>query len=129
MSITWSDYMAHARSKGVMGREFYVIHSIPVASGEEIEANLPEHLAYQKMLEAEGILFAAGPMADEAGEVWSMEGLIVVRAESLDAARAIAEGDPMHSSGRKRFTIRPWLVNEGRIQLDIRLSEKSAAIP
>ena len=129
MSVNWTDYKERARSKGVMGREFYVIHSKPVADASELEAKLPEHLGYQKKLEAEGTLFAAGPMADEAGEVWSMEGLIVVRAGSLAEARGIAEQDPMHLAGLKEFTVRPWLVNEGRIQIDLRLSERAVSLP
>lgn len=129
MSIAWSDYKAHARSKGVMGREFFMVHSVPVANASDIEQALPDHLAYQKRLEEEGALFAAGPLADEAGATWSMEGLIILRAASLEEARAIAAGDPMHASGKKRFTVRPWLVNEGRLQVDVKLSSKSAILP
>lgn len=129
MSVSWADYMARARSKGVMGRELFMVHSVPAATAEEIEQGLPEHLAYQKQLEAEGLLFAAGPLADEAGAVWSMEGLIILRAASLQDANSIAANDPMHASGRKTFTVRPWLVNEGRIQIDISLSSKSAELP
>ena len=34
-------------------------------------------------------------------------------------------------SGKKKFTVRPWLdwLNEGRIQIDISLSSKSAQLP
>ena len=129
MSIGWSDYKEHARSKGVMGREFFMVHSVPVAPAQEIEQALPAHLDYQKKLEAEGTLFAAGPLADEAGAIWSMEGLIILRAPSLEAAQKIASEDPMHASGKKKFTVRPWLVNEGRIQIDVSLSSKSAQLP
>ncbi|MEM9027321.1 MAG: YciI family protein [Pseudomonadota bacterium] len=129
MAIAWSDYKEHARSKGVMGRELFMVHSVPVASADDLQAALPDHLAYQKKLEADGVLFAAGPLADEAGQAWSMEGLIILRAESLDDARRIAAADPMHQSGKKTFTVRPWLVNEGRIQVDISLSSKSARLP
>ena len=46
MSVDWSDNKEHTRSKGVMGREFFMIHSVPVALAEEIQQSLPEHLAY-----------------------------------------------------------------------------------
>jgi uncharacterized protein YciI len=129
MPISWSDFKDHARSKGVMGREFFMVHSVPVATAQEIEQGLPEHLAYQKKLEADGTLFAVGPLADEAGAVWLMEGLIILRAPSLEAAQKIASDDPMHASGKKKFTVRPWLVNEGRLQIDVSLSSKSAQLP
>ena len=112
-----------------MGREFFVVHSKPAAAADKIEQALPEHLAYQRKLEADGVLFAAGPLADEAGAIWSMEGLIVLRAASLEEAQQIAGSDPMHASGKKTFTVRPWLVNEGRFQVDISLSSKSATLP
>ena len=129
MSVDWSEYKQRARAKGVMGRELFMIHSVPVAAAEVIEAGLADHLAYQKKLEAEGVLFAAGPLADETGAVWSMEGLIILRAVSLGDARNIARADPMHASGAKTFTARPWLVNEGRLQIDILFSSKSAELP
>lgn len=51
-------------------------------------------------------------------------GLIVYRAESLGAARKIAEADPMHRSGARSFTIRRCLVNEGSLNVSVRLSTR-----
>ncbi len=50
-----------------LGRQMYVIHTVPKASREEIERLLPEHLQHQVRLEKDGIMFAAGPMANEDG--------------------------------------------------------------
>ena len=36
-----------------------------------------------------------------------------MRAESREAAVAIAERDPMHARGARTFTVRPWMINEG----------------
>ena len=49
-------------------------------------------------------------------------GLIIYRAESLNAARALAEGDPMHKSGARSFVLRRWMINEGSITLSANLS-------
>ena len=49
--------------------------------------------------------------------------MIIVRAASLDEARAIADADPMHSSGVRRYRIRPWLLNEGSYTVTVRYSE------
>lgn len=126
---SWEDYKARARAKGVLGRELFVVLSKPNASAAEIEQALGEHLAYQKRLESEGRLFAAGPLGDEAGEVWSMEGLVVLRASSLEEARALAAADPIHAGGYRTCTVRPWLLNEGRLIIDLSLSAKSAELP
>ena len=129
MTANWKEFVEYAGSRGVLAKELFVVHSRPVASAEEIRASLPDHLDYQKKLEGDGILFAAGPLADESGETWSMEGMIILRADTLEQARGFAEGDPMHASGKKEFTIRPWLLNEGRLQIDISLSRKAVELP
>ena len=72
-----------------IGRESFIVLSVPASSPDEIEHGLIEHLSYRKKLEADGHLFAAGPLADEAGEVWSMEGLIILGAQSLDHAHRL----------------------------------------
>ncbi len=50
-----------------------------------------EHLDYQRELESRGIMFAAGPLATTDEQHWNGEGLFVYRAESLAAAKAIAD--------------------------------------
>ena len=36
MSVEWSAYKEHARSKGVMGRELFMVHSVPVLHAGEL---------------------------------------------------------------------------------------------
>ena len=127
-SFPWQDYQDNARSKGVLAKELFMVHTRPVVPREQLLEILGEHLGYQEKLEAEGILFVAGPLADEQGVEWSGEGLIVYTAESLEKAREIAEADPMHSSGRREFTVRPWLLNEGCLNIQLRLSKRSSSL-
>ena len=49
--------------------------------------------------------------------------MIIIRAESIEAATVIAEADPMHSSGARKFRIRPWLMNEGGFNLRVTFSD------
>ena len=39
--------------------------------------------------------------------------MVIVRADTPAEAAAIAERDPMHKAGARRFRVRPWLINEG----------------
>jgi uncharacterized protein len=64
-------------------------------------------------LENEGVMFAAGPLSDDAEQEWPGDGLFIYRAGSRAAAVKLAEADPMHACGARRFTVRPWLLNEG----------------
>lgn len=120
--VAWTDYKAQARARGALALELYVAHSTPVAGPEGVKANLPDHLAYQADLERAGHLAFAGPMSDETGAHMQGVGLIIYRAESLEAARALAEADPMHKSGARSFVLRRWLINEGSFTLHVGLS-------
>ncbi len=120
---SWQDHIDHVSAKGVLAKRLYVILTTPTGAIDALAQHLGEHLAYQKDLEARGITFAAGPFADDAEQQWSGEGMIIVRAESMAQARAIADADPMHQSGVRSYRIRPWLLNEGSATVTVRYSE------
>ena len=70
-------------------------------------AHRSEHLAYLKSF-GDGLVFA-GPFLKEDGKTMCGS-LIVVEAPSLDAARAIAAGDPFSKLGVfEKVEVRPWL--------------------
>ena len=120
--VSWTDYKAGAVERGALALELYVAHSTPAAGPDAVKANLPDHLAYQADLERAGQLAFAGPMSDETGEHMQGMGMIIYRAESLEAARALAEADPMHKSGARSFVLRRWMINEGSLSLHVGLS-------
>lgn len=120
--VAWSDYKAHAIERGALALELYVAHSTPSGAPDDVKANLADHLAYQAELERAGKLAFAGPMSDETGAHMQGVGLIVYRADSLEEATALAEGDPMHKSGARSFVLRRWLINEGSLTLQVGLS-------
>ncbi len=110
-------------SRAMLQKQLYAIVTVPAGGIEPILAGMEEHLAFQVSLEAEGVLFAAGPMWSDDERSWEGDGLVVVRAGSRAEAVAIAERDPMHRSGARRFTVRPWMINEGTVT--IRLDHSS----
>ena len=105
--------------------ELYAVESTPCTSPEELRETLPAHLDYQKEQEKAGALVLAGPLSDDTGELMEGAGLIIYRAESLAAARNIADADPMHADGKRTYRLRRWLVNEGSLNFSVRLSEQS----
>lgn len=111
-------------SKGTMQKQFYVVFTRPVKGIEPVLKHLEEHLKFQVDLEKRGIMFGAGPFWDDDEATWSGEGMVIIRAESLAAAKAIAEMDPMHKSGARTFEVRPWLLNEGNITVHLTFSDK-----
>ncbi len=120
----WEEYKAHARERGALALELFVVESTASADGPPVPDVLPDHLAYQRDMEIEGNLAFAGPLSDLSGDLMEGTGMIVYRAESLDEARAMADGDPMHKTGARTYTLRRWLINEGNLSLSVGLSTK-----
>jgi len=122
----WQEYKRIAKERGALALELYVVNTKPVGPDANIPGTLPDHHAYQAELEAAGSLAFAGPVSDETGEEMLGEGMIIYRAASLEAARALADGDPMHARGVRTYTLRRWMLNEGSFTLTIGLSAKKA---
>jgi uncharacterized protein YciI len=109
-------------TQNMLQLQLYVVHTTPTSGMGPVMANLEAHLAYQVKMEEAGIYVAAGPHWEDDEETWKGDGMIVVRAKNLAEAHQVAEDDPMHSSGARKFTVRPWLVNEGTVSVRLNFS-------
>jgi uncharacterized protein YciI len=110
-------------SKGMLQLQLYVVFSTPANGVGPVMKNLEAHLAHQCKIEAEGIMFAAGPHWTDDEEYWNGEGMFVIRADSLAHARELAASDPMHLCGARTFKVRPWLINEGGLTAKLSFSD------
>lgn len=118
----FQDHVAASKAKGLLAMQLYVILSTVGDDLDLFQATFAEHLAYQKELEAKGVLFAAGPFADDEEENMAGQSLIIYRARNLAEAKELAANDPMHKVGAKTFRVRPWLVNEGGFTVKVTFS-------
>jgi uncharacterized protein len=100
----------------------FLIISTPVKPHEQVMAMLPTHLERQMELERQGILFSAGPLFEEGSQTPSA-GCIIIRAKDFEAARKIADGDPMHANGLRSYEIRRWKINEGSYSVTFTYSD------
>ncbi len=71
------------------------------------EPHLPAHLEYLRTLDRQGNLVLSGPFTDRTG------GMILLRAASLEEARAIAEADPLVVAGVDTYDLREWRLTGG----------------
>lgn len=115
-------------SKAMLQKQLYAIFTRPQNGLGPVFACIEEHLKFQVSLEKDGILFAAGPMWTDDEESWEGEGLVVVRAASREEAIAIAERDPMHTSGARSYSVRPWMINEGSTTVRLDFSSQTFEI-
>ena len=126
--VAWADYKKEAKSRGALALELYAAVSTPAKEPHDVKAALPDHLTYQAGLERAGALACAGPMSDETGDQMQGIGLIIYRAEGLEAARTLADGDPMHKSGARTYVLRRWMINEGSLTVSVGLSTNQATL-
>ena len=118
-SVPAAEIVALSKEKGFLAKQLYVVMTTPANGMGPVMKNIQAHLAFQESLEAQGIMFAAGPHWTDDEQSWEGDGMVVIRAASLSEARAIAEKDPMHASGARKCTVRPWLVNEGTVTIKL----------
>ncbi len=111
--------------EGMLQKQLYVVHTFPTDGLGPVMQNIEPHLKFQIELEEKGIMFGAGPFWDDAEEKWEGEGMVIIRAGSLAEAKDIAASDPMHKSGARSYTVRPWLLNEGAVTVKVRYSDGS----
>lgn len=114
--------------EGMLRLQLYAVFTTPANGLGPVMANIEEHLKFQIQLEADGIMLGAGPFWKDDEQTWGGEGMVIIRADSLAHAKEIAEKDPMHSSGARTFTVRPWLLNEGGLSVKVRFSDGSREI-
>lgn len=111
-----------------MGAELYFYITLPEVPFEEIVEVLPAHMDFVHTIEDGGIMVMGGQITPEGLNDAGGRGLIVIRAESFEEARAIADRDPMHVSGVRSYELYKWNVNEGVTSIVLKFSDQSFVI-
>jgi uncharacterized protein len=104
------------------GKKFWVVMS--KGNGRDLVPHLAEHLEYLIALEAEGKVFASGPM----NVPGSGDGMTILKVETEEEARMIANADPLVSKLGRTFTLHPWTVNEGQLTFTVSLSQMAVSL-
>ena len=111
----------HAR---MLKKLLWIVITKAVAPLEEVRRHLKAHLEHQIALEKAGIMFGAGP-ATRPGETAAAFGLVIIRAKDEADARRIADSDPMHASGVRKYELYVWSLNEGRFDVTLNFSDQT----
>jgi len=119
-----SDLSIDELRKKMLGKKLWVIMTKPVVPLEEVQKHTKAHLLHQIKLEKDGIMYGAGP-AVVPGASEASFGLIVIRAKDEAEARRIADSDPMHKEGVRKYELYQWTMNEGRLNITIDFSDQT----
>ena len=125
---SWGDLVQYSEDHQLLAKRLYVVFSTATHGIGPVMENLDPHVEWQTKLEQDGIMFAAGPLSTDDEQYWEGDGMFVYRAESRAAAIELAENDPMHRSGARSFTVRPWLLNEGTYTVRLFYSGKHVEV-
>lgn len=85
----------------------YLVRLTIVIDRAIYEPNLPDHFDYLAALKADGRLLLSGPVTDRTG------GFVLLRADSLEQAHALAQADPLVARGLDRYEVREWRITNG----------------
>jgi uncharacterized protein YciI len=107
---------------------YYIIHSKLLGDMKVLKKTLPAHLEHLNKLQNRGKLFAAGPTLVPADTVDKFEvlennqaiggdGIIILRVDTRAEAEEIAQSDPFHQAGIRRYEILPWIISKGSVTL------------
>jgi uncharacterized protein len=106
----------------LLGRDYWMVRSVPHpdTGADAIQACVEEHVAWMLELERLGLLLASGPLLSGPG-TQPGSGMTILRAPDEAAARRIASDDPFVRNGLRSFELFQWRLNEGSIQVRVRL--------
>lgn len=110
--------------KNNLGKQFYMVfmnvnENFQLGSPKMMEV-LVDHLLFLHDLEERGVLFMAGPLRDGANPAsWNGSGIAIIRAESIEDAKAIVAEEPFAKAGLRTNTVSGWQLNEGRFEASI----------
>lgn len=95
-------------------------------NGDQLRALLPNHLRWMIGHEREGRIFLSGPTTGGTDQ-HRIDGLTIVRADSLQEAEELVRGDPFVSAGAVEVELCEWTVNEGSIPIVLTLSDSAVS--
>jgi uncharacterized protein YciI len=110
------------RAAAVRKRYFIVLWTDdPLQSDDAFLEVLPAHFRHFGELEARGVMFGSGPLTPPDGIAETYEGMSVVRADSFEAARELADATPMVRNGLRTYELFAWDMSVGTLALRVAL--------
>ena len=117
------DKLVKKLTKKMLSKKFFIVHWKSLGTPGLIKEKLPDHLKFLIALEKQGRVFGSGPLSGEGAKPG--DGLTILRAESAEEAKALAEQDPFVIAGARTFDIREWTLMEGSVNIRLDFSDKS----
>ena len=106
-------------------KQFFVMHR-RIVDPARLKPVMFEHYQWIIGLEKQGKVFLSGPVAQRDGRPGV--GMTIFLAGSWEEAQDLAAGDPFVTAGAADFTLGEWQINEGRLTIQVDLSDMSSHV-
>ena len=107
-------------------KTLWVVLSTAQVSSAEMEPHALEQLRYMMGLEEQGALWGSGPFITP-GRI-AGDGLTIFNVpEETDVHRLMAE-EPLTKLGLRTYTVRKWELREGKVTINLMLSQSRIAL-
>ena len=102
-------------------KSLWVVLTKAQAPSAEMEAHAPAHLRYMNGLEEKGVLWGSGPFVTPGRVVG--DGLTIFNVALEAEVHHLMDEEPLTKLGLRSYSVRKWELREGRITVDLRLSQ------
>jgi uncharacterized protein len=102
-------------------RRLWVVLNSKKASSAEMEPYVADHLKYMNELEERGLLWSSGPFIEPG--VLVGDGLTIFNVAEEEEVRRLMAEEPLVKRGLRSYSVRMWEIREGRISVDLNLSQ------
>lgn len=114
-----------SRLEKALQPRFYAL-ALRIVDREKMPVVQPGHLTWLLEQERAGTVFLSGPAGHVGGDMPAehrLNGFLVIRAASADAARELAEQEPFIAQGVMEYDLYEWTVFQGAIAVSVQISD------
>ena len=101
----------------MLRKTLFVALNRVVAPASEIAPFVADHLVYMNQMEADGLLWASGPLIEEG--VLVGDGLTILSTSTIEQAENLMKQEPLIKRGLRKFELRKWELREGRMTVTL----------
>jgi uncharacterized protein len=107
-------------------KPLWVVLTTAQAPSDAMEPHAPDHLRYMNDLEEKGVLWASGPFLVPGRVVGN--GLTIFNVASEEEVHRFMAEEPLTKLGLRTYSVHKWELREGRIGIDLLLSQSRVVL-
>jgi uncharacterized protein len=124
--VTKASKKVRALLAPMIKQPLWVVLNVRKASSSEMKPYVAEHLEYMNELEEQGSLWGSGPFIERG--ILVGDGLTIFNVANEEDVHKLMSNEPLVKRGMRSYSVRRWELREGRISIDLCLSQSRFAL-